>query len=74
MLRFRQKNHITVVLMVKKLPAKVGDTRDPDLIPGSDGSPEGGNGNPFQYSCREIPWTEESAGLKSTELQRVRNA
>jgi len=28
---------------------------DPDLIPGSGRSPEGGNGNPLQYSCLENP-------------------
>ena len=26
---------------------------DAGLIPGSGGSPEGGNGNPLQYSCLE---------------------
>ena len=24
-----------------------------------------GNGNPLQYSCLEIPWTEEPGGLQS---------
>ena len=28
---------------------------DLDSIPGSGRSPEGGNGNPFQYSCLENP-------------------
>ena len=27
--------------------------------------PGGGNGNPPQYSCLEIPWTEDPAGLQS---------
>ena len=31
------------------------------LIPGLERSPGEGNGNPFQYSCWEIPWTEESS-------------
>ena len=31
-------------------------------ITGSGRSPEGGNGNPRQYSCRRIPWTEKSEG------------
>ena len=39
--------------MVKNLPAKAGDLRDVDLIPGSGRSPGGGNGNPVQYSCVE---------------------
>ena len=36
---------------------------DAGLIPKSGKSPEGGNGNPIWYSCREIPWTEEPGGL-----------
>ena len=41
--------------MVKNLPANAGDTRDMDSIPGLERSPGRGNGNPFQYSCLEIP-------------------
>ena len=41
--------------MVKNLPTNVGDIRDSGLIPGSGRSPEGGHGNPFQYSCLENP-------------------
>ena len=41
--------------MVKNLPANAGDTGDVRLIPGSGRSPEGGNGNPLQYSCLENP-------------------
>ena len=44
-----------VVLVVKNLPANVGDTRDMGLIPGSERSPGGGNGTPLQYSCLENP-------------------
>ena len=36
--------------MVKNLPANAGDL---DLIPGSERSSEGRNGNPFLYSCLE---------------------
>ena len=32
---------------------------DPGSIPGSGRSPGGGNGNPLQYSCWKIPWTEK---------------
>ena len=32
-----------------------------------------GNGYPLQYSCLEIPWTEEPDGLQSMGLQRVRH-
>ena len=40
-------------------------------IPGSGRSPGDGHGNPLQYSCLEIPWTEEPGGLQSMGLQRV---
>ena len=32
-----------------------------------------GNGNPLQYSCLEIPWTEEPGGLQSMGLLGVRH-
>ena len=38
--------------MVKNLPANAGDT---GLTPGLGRSPEGGHGNPLQYSCLENP-------------------
>ena len=41
-----------VVLVVKNLPAKAGDTGS---IPGSGRSPGGGHGNPLQYSSLENP-------------------
>ena len=49
-----------VALMVKNLPAKVGDMRDVGLIPGSGRSPGGGHGNPLQYSCLENPHEQRS--------------
>ena len=39
--------------MVKNLPANAGKYRDMGLIPGLGRSPEGGSGNPLQYSCLE---------------------
>ena len=30
-----------------------------------------GNGNPLQYSCWSVPWTEEPGGLQSLGWQRV---
>ena len=39
-------------------------------IPGWERSPGEGNGNPLQYSCLEIPWTEEPGGLKSMGSQK----
>ena len=45
---------------------------DLGLIPGLERPPEEGNGNPLHYSCLEIPWTEESAGLQSMGSIRVK--
>ena len=42
-----------VVLVVKNLPANVGDIRDAGLIPEFGRSPGEGHGNPSQYSCLE---------------------
>ena len=39
--------------MVQNSPARVGDTRDAGLSPGSGRSPGGGHDNPLQYSCLE---------------------
>ena len=44
-----------MVLLVKNLPADVGDISDVGLISGSGRSSGGGNGNPLQYSCLETP-------------------
>ena len=43
------------VLVVKNLPANVGDVRDAGSIPGSGRSPRGGSGNSLQYSFLENP-------------------
>ena len=50
-----------VTQMVKYLPAM---QETPGSIPGSGKSPGEGNGNTFQYSCPENPWTEEPGGLQ----------
>ena len=42
-----------MLLVVKNLPANVGDVRDAGLIPGSGRSLREGHGNPPQYSCLE---------------------
>ena len=59
--------------MVKNPPANAEDARDTVLIPGLGRSHGRGNGNPFQYSCMEISWTEEPGGLQSMGLQSVRH-
>ena len=56
--------------VVKNLPVSVGDARHSRLVPGSGRSLGAGNGNPLQYSCLEIPWTEESGGLQSMGSQK----
>ena len=60
-----------VVLVVKNLPANVGDSGDVGLIPGSGRYPGGRNGNSLQYSCLEIPWREEPGGLQSIGSERI---
>ena len=62
-----------MVLLVKNPPAKAEDIRDTGSVPGLGRSPEGGHGNPLQYSCLENPWAEEPGGLQSVEWQRVRH-
>ena len=44
-----------VVLVVKNPPANARDIRDMGSIPRLGRSPEGGYGNPLQYSCLENP-------------------
>ena len=46
--------------MVKNLPATAEDVRDAGSIPGSGRSPEGGRGNPLQYSCLGNPMDREA--------------
>ena len=54
--------------VVKNLPASAGDARDTGSIPGSGRSPEGGNGNPLQYSCLENPMNR---GARWAAVHRV---
>ena len=61
-----------VVLVVKNLPANAGDAGDTGSIPGLGRYPGVGNGNPLQYSCWKIPWTEGPDSLQSMGLQKSR--
>ena len=45
---------------VKNLPASAGDARDVGLIPGSEISPGGGNGDLLQYSCLGNPMDQRA--------------
>ena len=60
-----------VALVVKNLPANARDIRDVDLIPGSGRCPEGGHGNPLQYSCLENP---RNRGVWWAMAHRVTNS
>ena len=54
-----------VVLMVKNLPANVGDVRDVGSIPGLGRSLGGGYGTLLQYSCLENPMPESLGDYSS---------
>ena len=51
-----------VVPVAKKSSAIAGDVRDMGSIPGSERSPGGGHGNPFQYSCWENSHGQRNLG------------
>ena len=51
--------------------ASVYNVGDLGSSPGLGRSPGEGNGNPLQYYCLEIPWTEEPGRLQSMGSQRV---
>ena len=57
------------MLVVKNPTASAGDIRGTGLVPGLERFPEGGQGNPLQYSSLEDPRTEEPGGLQSMESQ-----
>ena len=57
----------------KESVCNAGDTGVWGSVPGCGRSPGGGNGNPLQYSCREIPWTEETGRLQSMQLQSIKH-
>ena len=54
-----------VALVVKNLPTNTGDVRDSGSILGSGRSPEGGHGNPLQYSCELEQTLGDSGGQGS---------
>ena len=56
-----------VCLKVTNLSDNVGDR---GLIPGLGRPPGERTGNPLQFSCLEIPWTEEPGGLQSMKSQK----
>ena len=58
---------------MKKPPANVGDKRHMGTMPGSGRYVQEEMATPSSILACEIPWTEESGGLKSMESQRVRH-
>ena len=60
-----------MALEVKNLPVNARDIRDADSIPGSGRSPGGGNGNPLQYSCLKMPWTETLVGYSPWDCKEL---
>ena len=61
-----------LALVVKNLPANVGDTGDVGSIPGSGRFPGEGNGKPLQYSClRNLMDRGASQNIQAMRLQRV---
>ena len=57
--------------MVETQLANAGDGGVAGSVPGLRKSPGGGNGNPLQYSCLGILWTEEPGGLQSMGLHAL---
>ena len=57
--------------VVQNLPTNAGEVRDVGSIPGSGRSPEGGHGNPFQFSCLENPMNTGACQATAHGLQRV---
>ena len=57
--------------MVKNLSASAGAAGDIGWIPRSERSPEGGIGNPLQYSCLGNPMDRGAERPQFMELQRV---
>ena len=65
--------------MVKNSPSNAKDAGDTGWIPGSGKFPDGGNGNPLQYSClrnamdRE-PWQVTVHGVAKSGMRLTEHA
>ena len=61
-----------MALVVKSMLANAGDIRDVGSISGLVRPPEGGNGNPFQYSCLKNPQGQRSlAGYSPPDCKEL---
>ena len=56
-----------VALVVRNLPANAEGIREAGFIPGLGISPEGGHGNPLEYSCLKNPHGQRSLAEYSQE-------
>ena len=50
--------------MGKESACGAGDTGDVGSVPGSERSPEEGNGNPLSILASRVPWTEMTGTLQ----------
>ena len=66
----RMRGSSEVVLVVKNLPANVGDTRDTVSITGSGRSPGVGNGTPLQCGCLE---NSRGRGVRESDVTEQLN-
>ena len=58
--------------MLKNPPANAGATGDVGSIPRLGRSPEGGHGNPLQYSCLENPMNKGAWGATVRRVSKSR--
>ena len=64
--QLNRTEHVSGGSVVKNTSANSGDM---SFITGSRSFPGGRNGNPLQYSCWEVPGTEEPSGLQTIGSQ-----
>ena len=74
LLRLQKHWASQVALVVKNPPTYAGDIRDVGLVPGLGKSPEGGHGNPLQYSGLENPmvrgaWQDAVHGATNSQTR-----
>ena len=67
MVESNKRRRLPSFSVVKNLPANAGDA---GLIPGSERSPEEGNGNTIQYSCLGGPMGRSLAGYNPRGSQK----
>ena len=66
-----QMTDFTGSLVGKESTCNAGVPGVTGLIPRSGRHPGGGHGNPLQYPCLRIPWTEERGRLQSMGVTKI---